>query len=264
MNWTELEALVPHAGQAYDWAACCNAIPRLVKLEATPQDPVHHAEGNVGIHTRMVLDALVEMDHWRRSVRTRQIIMFLAALLHDIAKPETTQVDALTGRISQPGHSARGSVDVRILLWRAGAPFELREEICGIVAKHQVPFFAFNSHRGESPDYIVRVLSWEVRVVDLACVARADMLGRRCADQASHLDDIDLFIELGADDLGACLLAEVLAEDKQPINVGICSLYLAIVAKRRGDPDKAVAHAARARKVYPQPWLLDRLTAEGL
>jgi hypothetical protein len=73
-----------------------------------------------------------------------------------------------------------------------------------------------------------------------------------------------ILIELGADDLGACLLAEVLAEDKQPINVGICSLYLAIVAKRSGDPDKAVAHAARARKVYPQPWLLDRLTAEGL
>lgn len=73
-----------------------------------------------------------------------------------------------------------------------------------------------------------------------------------------------ILIELGADDLGACLLAEVLAEDKQPINVGICSLYLAIVAKRRSDPDKAMAHAARARKVYPQPWLLDRLTTEGL
>jgi len=199
MNWTELQSLVPSAGHSYDWARCCMLVPKLLALESTPQDPRHHAEGNVGLHTRMVLDALMLDAHWVEAPRGRQEEMFLAALFHDIAKPETTVIDEMTGRITQPGHSARGSVDVRILLWKAAAPFAVRERICRMVAKHQVPFFAFESKRGESPEYIARMLSWEMNVADLICVAKADMVGRQCEDQAGKLDDIALFGELAAE-----------------------------------------------------------------
>ena len=196
MDWKQLQAHIPAPGASCHWAAWCELIPGLVALEQTPQDPRHHAEGNVGIHTRMVLDALLADAAWQSAAPERRAVMFLAALLHDIAKPDTTVIDPVTGAIGQPGHSRRGAVDVRTLLWRAGVPFALREAVCRIIAVHQVPFFAFSSRRGETPEYIVRRLSWELDVSELATVARADMVGRHCEDQAGHLADIELFGEL--------------------------------------------------------------------
>ncbi|MEO3711736.1 AAA family ATPase [Roseateles flavus] len=201
MNYEMIRTLCPmEANVGYDWAACCEVFPRLHALETTPQSPRYHAEGNVGIHTRMVLDALLECDHFRAASGMRRETLFLAALLHDLCKPETTIVDPVTGEISQPGHSRRGAVDVRALLWRAGVPPELREAVCRIVAVHQVPFFAFDSRRGESPEFIARRLSWSLDLPDLICVARADMRGRACADQQARLDDIALFEQLARED----------------------------------------------------------------
>jgi predicted kinase len=201
MNHETIRALCPKdAGAGYDWADCCEVFPRLRALEATPQSPRFHAEGNVGIHTRMVLDALLESDHFRQATGDRRQTLFLAALLHDLCKPETTVVDPATGDIGQPGHSRRGAVDVRALLWRAGVPFALREAVCRIVATHQVPFFAFDSHRGESPEFIGRRLSWSLALPDLVCVASADMQGRVCEDQQARLDDIALFEQLARED----------------------------------------------------------------
>lgn len=94
-----LQTLVPAPGRALDWAACCDAIGALRALDATPQDPVHHAEGDVGTHTRWVLECLREDDYFQQAAPDRQWVMFMAALLHDIAKPATTVVDEATGRI---------------------------------------------------------------------------------------------------------------------------------------------------------------------
>lgn len=203
MNWNELKALVPMPGAGYDWVALSHHIPGLLALESTPQDPRHHAEGNVGLHTRMVLDALLDDAQWQSAGEPRREVMFIAALLHDIAKPDTTVIDPVTGAIGQPGHSKRGAIDARALLWRAGMPFDQREAVCRIIAVHQLPFFIFNSRRGESPEFLVRRLSWELSNAELACVARADMVGRICEDQAGHLADIELFAELAREQ--ACL-----------------------------------------------------------
>lgn len=201
MDYETIRALCPaEAGAGYDWGVCCEVFPRLHALETTPQSPRYHAEGNVGIHTRMVLDALLDSDHFRSATGHRRETLFLAALLHDLCKPETTVVDPVTGEIGQPGHSRRGAVDVRALLWRAGVPFDLREAVCRIIAVHQVPFFAFESRRGESPEFIARRLSWSLDLSDLVCVARADMQGRVCHDQQARLDDIALFEQLARED----------------------------------------------------------------
>jgi predicted kinase len=201
MNYQQIRRLCPGDSSAsYDWADCCEAFPRLLALETTPQSVRYHAEGNVGVHTRMVLDALLRSAHYQHSPQPRREVLFLAALLHDLCKPETTVIDPVTGDIGQPGHSRRGAVDVRSLLWRADAPFGEREAICRIIAAHQVPFFAFDSRRGETAEAIARKLSWGLDLVDLVCVARADMIGRICIDQKARLDDIDLFEELARED----------------------------------------------------------------
>jgi predicted kinase len=201
MNYAQMQALCPaKSGQSYDWLSCCEVFPQLIKLESTPQSTIYHAEGNVGIHTRMVLDALLDSTHFQKAIGAQRDVLFLSALLHDICKPETTVIDPVTGHVGQPGHSRRGAIDVRALLWEGGAPFEVREAICRIIAAHQVPFYAFDSHKGESAEFIARKLSWGTNLADLICVARSDMIGRVCVDQQARLDDIDLFEELARED----------------------------------------------------------------
>lgn len=201
MNYEHLRALAPAAGQQPDFPACLAAFPALELAKTTPQDPRYHGEGDVWTHTQMVVEALLALPQYRDASRNAQEIVFLAALLHDIAKHSTTVIDAVTGAIGQPGHSRKGAIDARIALWDAGAPFAVREAICRLISVHQVPFYALaGSRRGKSAEFIVRELSWQLDIPLLAMLAEADMRGRVCADQAKVLDNIALFCEMARDE----------------------------------------------------------------
>ncbi|YCH28029.1 HD domain-containing protein [Pseudomonas sp. D2-5] len=204
MDIQQLQGLVPKPGQHFDAQACLEAISALQRLASTPQDPYYHAEGDVWVHTCMVVEALLAQPRYQQATEEQRLVLFLAALLHDISKPDTTVIDSETGRIGQPGHSRRGAVDARLLLWRAGMPFELREQVCRIIAVHQLPFFALSGNRsGQSPEFILHKLSWELPVWMLCAVAEADMQGRTYVGKQAVLDEIELFREL-ADEEG-CL-----------------------------------------------------------
>ncbi len=148
----------------------------------------------------MVCDRLMEMDEYQSADEARRFVLFYAALLHDIGKPACTQTTP-EGRITSRGHSGRGAVDTRVLLWLAGVPFEVRERICRIIATHQLPFYAIEGDRsGKPPEFIVRKLSWEVSLRDLVTVARADTLGRICTGHSDALVNTALFEELARED----------------------------------------------------------------
>lgn len=62
----------------------------LMRLKDTPQDKIWHAEGDVYIHTQMVLEQtykLLDQLDWEVEKRLVQV---LAAVFHDIAKPIST------------------------------------------------------------------------------------------------------------------------------------------------------------------------------
>ncbi|WP_454669510.1 AAA family ATPase [Achromobacter kerstersii] len=201
MQFDTLRALAPEPGQSPDYAACLAAFPALELAKTTPQDPRYHGEGDVWTHTMMVVDALLALPQYQTASRADQEVVFLAALLHDVAKHSTTVIDPVTGAIGQPGHSRKGAIDARIALWDAGAPFAVREAVCRLISVHQVPFFALEgSRRGKPPEFIARELSWHVSLPLLAMLAEADMRGRICADAQRVLDNIALFCELARDD----------------------------------------------------------------
>ena len=166
--------------------------PWIAAMAACPQDPEHHAEGDVWTHTRMVCEALVALPAWQALPAGERELVFAACLLHDIAKPATTEIDA-DGRVRQPGHSPRGALMVRDLLWHLGVHPHLREAIAGLVRSHQVPFFLM-----DEPDPRRRLarISQATRCDHLALVTRADALGRICRDPQRLQDNIDLFLEL--------------------------------------------------------------------
>lgn len=191
--WSRMQHLVPDPDRPADAVALLACVPSLAALAQTPQDPDYHAEGDVWTHTLMVVQALTRMAAYHQADADTRFVLFWAAVLHDLAKPACTVHEA-DGRITSRGHSGRGAIDARILMWKAGVPFLLRERVCRIIAVHQVPFFALGHDRqGRRPEFIAHTLSWDGRLDDLVAVARADMLGRTSIHQASALADIALF-----------------------------------------------------------------------
>ncbi|HPY39972.1 MAG TPA: hypothetical protein PLM98_05605, partial [Thiolinea sp.] len=84
----------------------------LLRFKDTPQDAEWHAEGDVHIHTGMVLNELykilqTEAQHLQGAERQALI---LGACLHDIAKPLCTKSYEKDGRIriGSSGHEAAG------------------------------------------------------------------------------------------------------------------------------------------------------------
>lgn len=181
---------VPAAPEwAVDWAALRDRFEWVRRMEGVPQDPIHHAEGDVAIHTHLVCAAMAGLDAFRALDDGARAIAFAGALLHDVAKPDCTR-ETDDGRVTSLGHSARGAARAREILWRLGAPFAMREQVVGLVRHHQVPFWLLER---EDPHRIVASVSEVVRCDRLALVAEADARGRTCADQRRILDNIELF-----------------------------------------------------------------------
>lgn len=178
------------------WIKHANSLfPELKEaLASTPQDAIYHAEGDVWTHTVMVVNELLALPAYAALNVSERGIAFYAALLHDIAKPSTTRHDE--GRIIAPGHSKRGAIDARIVLWKLAAPFFLREQVCRIIEAHQIPFFAFHSKSGLSAEYLATELSLDRSMKILCLVAEADMRGRVFTGMHNALADITLFEQL--------------------------------------------------------------------
>lgn len=175
---------------AVDWPALDRDLPWVRAMRDCAQDPIHHAEGDVWTHVRMVCEALVGLPAWREAPEQDREILFAAALLHDVAKPACTREEE--GRITSRGHSQRGAIDAREILWRHGTPFALREQICALVRHHQVPFHLIQR---EDAARLAFTVSQTARCDLLSILAQADALGRRCADQSEILVRVELFRE---------------------------------------------------------------------
>lgn len=158
-------------------------------LKDCPQDKIWHSEGNVYIHTRMVAEALNEMEEYHSlSAAERKILMY-AAVFHDISKPECTFED--NGRIVAPRHARAGEKVTRQLLW--DADFEFRESVCGLVRLHGVPLWALDN---DKPGATVISSSLRIKNQWLYLLAKADVLGRICPDQEELLEKTEYFREL--------------------------------------------------------------------
>jgi len=170
MNWQQLK----HASldDITAWAetqSWCRAMANCV------QDAQWHSEGDVWTHTKMVLGQLVELEEWQSLPRHEQTLLIFTALFHDAAKPLTTSVDSVTGRVTSPKHAVKGEHLARSVLRDLGCDLTTREEIARLVRYHGRP--AFLLERDEPIHEVVR-LSWLVSNRLLCLFALADTRGR--------------------------------------------------------------------------------------
>ena len=185
-----LSSLCPAAPDwVVDWDRIDHEYEWIQALRGCEQDPEWHAEGDVWVHTRMVLEALTELAVWRSLGDEDREAVFMACLLHDVEKPSTTRREE-DGRITARGHSWRGAIRARRILWRMGVPFDLREQVCGLIEHHQIPLFLAGR---EDSEHTASGVSWVTRCDLLALVAEADVRGRQSADRSTLLENIELF-----------------------------------------------------------------------
>jgi predicted kinase len=173
-----------------DWDSLDERFDWIRAMRGCPQDPAHHAEGDVWVHVRMVCEALAGMGAWRGLPDVEREIVFAAGLLHDVAKPSCTRHE--DGRITSRGYSPRGAIDARRILWDLKVDFAAREQVCGLVRHHQSPFHLINRADAQRLAFLI---SQTARCDLLAMLARADALGRQCSDQSSILEHVALFEE---------------------------------------------------------------------
>ncbi len=169
-------------------------LPTLAELAGTEQDPGWHAEGDVHVHTAMVLDELYEAlasDEGRALGPDTQLELILGALLHDVAKPLTTRRGEVRGveRVVAPRHEARGRGLVATALVDV-LPWASLWHVMGMVGSHQEPKLLVVK---DAAPGAWRASARRVDPVRVAWLERADMRGRRCADRAAQVEQIDLF-----------------------------------------------------------------------
>jgi predicted kinase len=179
LRWDEV-------GEAFGWVR---------DLAGVRQDAVFHGEGDVEVHTRMACEALAALPQWRARPAAERVRLFATVLMHDIAKPYCTRTED-GGRITARGHSRRGDLMARRILWEMGAPVAWREHVTALIRHHQVPFWAL-----ERPDLqkIAFRVSLLARNDDLVLLASADILGRVCPDTDELLDNVALYGEYCAE-----------------------------------------------------------------
>ncbi len=154
-------------------------IPWLNDLRKTPQDPGWHAEGNVHIHTGMVLEELYQLlakEAAYLNGQQRQSLI-LAAIFHDIGKTRNTRKMTIRGqqRIGSPDHEAKGRSYLAFQLMKLPLPISVIWTVLGLVGEHQMPKMLVVQNMDHGA-YIA--LSRRADLALLYWLERADMQGR--------------------------------------------------------------------------------------
>jgi len=182
--WGEIEKLLlraAHPSIGIEWLRRLGAVeklfPEIQSLIGVPQDPEWHPEGDVFVHTKLVIDGARKLID--DLPYPRQVTVMLAALAHDFGKPATTEF--LEGRWRSRGHEEAGVPPAESFLNRVNVHtidgYNVREQVFALVREHLKPG-EFYKKRDEVGEGAFRRLARRCEPDLLYRVAKADSLGR--------------------------------------------------------------------------------------
>ncbi|HYE72317.1 MAG TPA: HD domain-containing protein, partial [Blastocatellia bacterium] len=185
--WAEVEKWLlqsrkPSIGlwTAYELGITEKLWPQVHAMHGCPQDAQWHPEGDVFIHTGMVIDEARKLID--DLPYAKKVTVMLGAFCHDFGKPATTRV--IDGRIRSLAHEEAGVPPTESFLEQLGVftldGYDVRSQVIALVANHLTPGHYFKSDaKGEKvSDGAFRRLAQRVEPELLYRVARADCLGR--------------------------------------------------------------------------------------
>jgi tRNA nucleotidyltransferase (CCA-adding enzyme) len=185
-----------------------NYYPELKKLKETIQDTIYHPEGDVEIHTKLCLEHLDKIIDEEQIKGEGKIILVMAVLLHDIAKPYTTEEKEKRGRltITSEGHEALGGEMCFKLLPQLGFHNALVTPIANLVTNHlagvNISMITAQSGKVKSVKKLSRRL-FPATIQQLLYVMRADTNGRGSKDiklPIGYNDILDIANEINVND----------------------------------------------------------------
>jgi tRNA nucleotidyltransferase (CCA-adding enzyme) len=191
-----LDGRRPSAGLAFarELGIFAAEFPELDAMAGCPQEAEWHPEGDVFVHTGMVVDRAVEVarrEDWGFPDAER-LHVALGCLLHDVGKPLTTTSAVRKGveRIVSPGHENAGEEPARAVLSRLTFGEEAERAVLAVVKWHALPFHLHRSlEKGEIEEraYVnaVRKLVKRIHPVPwrvLLAASEADFRGRSMPD----------------------------------------------------------------------------------
>ena len=154
--------------------------PEIHALIGCPQEKEWHPEGDVDIHTAMVIDEARKLID--NLPHPKKLAVMLGALCHDFGKPATTEFE--DGRIRSKGHEDAGIKPTEDFLNGLNLQtidgYDVRKQVIALVADHLAPGQFYKSHESgqKVSDGAFRRLAQRCEPDLLYRVARADCLGR--------------------------------------------------------------------------------------
>jgi tRNA nucleotidyltransferase (CCA-adding enzyme) len=182
--WGEMEKLLliarrPSIGLKwlYELGAVDQLFPELKALAGVPQEDEWHPEGDVDVHTMLVVDRARELID--DLPYPKRVTVMLSALCHDFGKPATTAF--IEGRWRSRGHEEAGVAPTESFLERLNINtldrYDVRAQTIALVRDHLKPGELYR-RRDEIGDGAFRRLARKCELDLLYRVARADSLGR--------------------------------------------------------------------------------------
>ena len=153
--------------------------PELAALRDVPQDPEWHPEGDVAIHTMLVVEAAVQIAERDLVENDARAVLLFSALTHDFAKPATTALRDRNGRPrwTAHGHESAGGPLARRFLNRIGIKPAIVDQVVPLVENH----LAHSSLRNDVTPRTVRRLALRLapaNITQLIRLIEADHGGR--------------------------------------------------------------------------------------
>lgn len=164
----------------------------LNQLKDIEQSPVYHQEGNVYVHTMMVLDAATKYKDYVNNY----LFFMYAALCHDLGKYLTTEFDG--DKIKSLNHEIEGISISEKLLKRLTDNKNLIKYVKNMVEHHMKPnIYAFNQSKIKSTN---KLFYNSIDPNDLIYLAMADHNGRISSQKLENpekylFERLDIFRE---------------------------------------------------------------------
>ena len=149
-------------------------------LQEVPQNPKFHPEGNVFIHTMMVVDEGAKVRE--KSIDKRSFMW--ALLLHDIGKKPTTKVRK--GKLTSYDHDIVGSEMTRKFLTYFDEEEDFIVKVTSLVRWHMQSLFVTKNLKFQNISSMLN----EVNVNEISLVSLSDRLGRGNLDYKEVEDTI--------------------------------------------------------------------------
>jgi len=155
--------------------------PELKEIVDVPQDPIHHPEGTVDVHTSLVMDAAARIADDANIQGEDRAVLIIAAMCHDLGKATTTELvyDEELGRekVTAHGHHTESARLAQDLLDRIGIKKSIIDQVIPLVEHHMDHVWYDSKSKQNNVRQIAEAL-FPATIEQLEYVIRADIAGR--------------------------------------------------------------------------------------